>query len=113
MRKITSNYIFSPDLGLLKYGIIVIGSDNRIVEIIDTHGSITEIQGLEFYSGLVSVGRFEYSDLLKYSGKKEMFIEEVLGDILKDKPLIGLTIIEDVDFSNSKIKSSSKVKILI
>lgn len=111
MRKITANYIYTPDSGFLKFGIIVLDDDARIQDIIDTKGSIKEMQGLEFYSGLVSVGRIEKEEFLRYTEVVE--IEVVLRKILSGREPKGLTIFNDLDLANFLIKPTTTIKILV
>lgn len=55
-RKISAQYIFTGNSAPLKRGIIVINNDNEIVDLIDTHGSLPEIEKLEFYDGIITPG---------------------------------------------------------
>lgn len=52
MRKIAANYIFIPDYPLVKQGYVVI-EGKEVKEIVDTGGKVREIQGLEFYGGMI------------------------------------------------------------
>lgn len=111
MRKITANYIYTPDLGFLKYGIIVLDDNACVLDIIDTNGFMKEIQGLEFYSGLIVVGRIEKEEFLKYKGKLKLDV--FLHDILIGKEAYGLTIFKDVDLTNFLIKTTSSIDIIV
>ena len=67
MRKIASNYIFLPDCPLIKNGYVVCG-ENGTVKVVDTGGVMKEIQGLEFYGGLIVADYVrEYMTLLRES----------------------------------------------
>lgn len=55
-RKIAANYIFWPGRPLVKNGYIVVRGDGH-VEVKETGGRIWEIEGLEFYGGLIVPGR--------------------------------------------------------
>lgn len=112
MRKITANYIYSPDTGFLKFGIIEIDDRACIIEIVDTNGCIKEIQGLEFYSGLVVTGRIENPEFLKLKEQQDLRLNVLLENILATKQNEGLTILHDVDLTNFLIKSTSSVEIL-
>lgn len=56
MRKISASYVFTFVGSPLKNGIVVLSPDGTIVEVIDTQGRASEIQGLEHYSGLLVPG---------------------------------------------------------
>jgi len=56
MRKISASYVFTLVGSPLKNGIVVLNSNGTIVEVIDTQGRASEIQGLEHYSGLLVPG---------------------------------------------------------
>jgi cytosine/adenosine deaminase-related metal-dependent hydrolase len=56
MRKISASYVFTLAGSPLKNGIVVLDSDGTIVEVIDTKGRASEIQGLEHYSGVLTPG---------------------------------------------------------
>lgn len=113
MRKVSANYIYCPDYGFLKFGIIVLDDKGNIVELVDTRGSIREIEGLEFYSGLIVVGRIEALELEKYLEREDLMLEEILSELLEGKNKEGLSILSDVDLIDFKIRSSTKLKILI
>lgn len=55
MRKVAANYIFLPGYPLVKNGYVVL-SEERIIDVVDTGGVIKEIQGLEFYGGMIVAG---------------------------------------------------------
>lgn len=52
MRKIAANYICLPGFPLVKNGYVIL-EQGRVKEVVDTGGQIREIQGLEFYGGLI------------------------------------------------------------
>ena len=52
LRKIAANYIFVPGYPLVKNGYVVL-ENGRIADVVDTGGVILEIQGLEFYGGML------------------------------------------------------------
>ena len=80
MRKIAANYICLPGFPLVKNGYVIL-EQGRVKDVVDTGGRIREIQGLEFYGGLIvaayvaiyrrggkeyqGVGIWEGADLLK------------------------------------------------
>ena len=51
-RKIAANYIFLPGFPLVKNGYVV-WEDGEVTDVVDTGGRIREIQGLEFYGGMI------------------------------------------------------------
>lgn len=55
MRKIAANYIYLPGYPLVKNGYVVLDGD-EVKEVVDTGGTIREIQGLEFYGGMLVAG---------------------------------------------------------
>lgn len=106
LRKISSNYIFSHKLGLLKFGIIEISS-NGDINIIDTGGEICEIHSLEFYSGLLFVGEISIEQFSLLSCERSSF------DILFDSfEYIGSSVflLSNVDFVNKCFKLDSRIK---
>lgn len=52
MRKIASNYILLPGSPLVKNGYVVLDAI-CMTEVVNTGGVIREIQGLEFYGGMI------------------------------------------------------------
>ena len=70
MRKIAANYICLPGFPLVKNGYVIL-EQGRVKDVVDTGGRIREIQGLEFYGGLIVAayvaayqGRLEEGDLI-------------------------------------------------
>lgn len=55
VRKIAANYILLPGYSLVKNGYVLI-SEGQVIDVIDTGGQIREIQGLEFYGGMLVAG---------------------------------------------------------
>ncbi len=56
MRKLSAHYIFPAHRPPLKYGILVLDDEGRVVELIDTGGKLKEESNLEFYSGILIPG---------------------------------------------------------
>jgi aminodeoxyfutalosine deaminase len=56
MRKISANFVFPVSQKPLKNGIIILDDNGEIIELIDTHGNLTEIENLEFYNGILVPG---------------------------------------------------------
>ena len=85
MRRISANYIFTKN-NILKNGIVEIDSSNKILNIIDTLGSLKESRNLEFYNGIIVPGfinahcHLELSELHNKLEQKERlpsFIENI------------------------------------
>lgn len=112
MRKISANYVFSHDKGFLRFGIIEIDDKACIQNIIDTKGNMKEIQGLEFYSGLLVAGRITKEELLKLKEQRDVDLSVLLVKVLAAKSYEGLTVFHDVDLVNFFIKSTTSVEIL-
>ena len=56
MRYLSASYVFPVSSPPLKYGIICIDNDGRIVDIIDTDGKLEKRKKLEFYNGILVPG---------------------------------------------------------
>ena len=56
MRKIAANYIFPISREPLKNGILILNDDGRVSDIIDTGGTMQEMEHLEFYNGIIVPG---------------------------------------------------------
>lgn len=76
MRKIAANYICLPGFPLVKNGYVIL-EQGRVKDVVDTGGRIREIQGLEFYGGLI---------VAAYVAAYQERLEE--GDLLL--PMVGL-----------------------
>ena len=86
MRKLSAHYIFTSSGQPLKYGIIILDDDGRILDLIDTKGKLKEEANLEFYPGILAPGfvnahcHLELSHLLDTIPKKSGitgFIEQI------------------------------------
>lgn len=53
VRKISASYIFTLNGTPLKDGIVVVSDDGEIIDVIDVDGELSEIEGLERYSGIL------------------------------------------------------------
>ena len=76
MRKISANYIFPVSGAPLKNGIVVLDSNNVIIDLIDTKGYLKEIANLEFYNGIIVPGFVNSHCHLELSHLKEKFQEK-------------------------------------
>ena len=55
-RKISATYIYTLAGKILKNGIVVLEEQGTILDVIDTNGELSEIEGLEYYSGILCPG---------------------------------------------------------
>lgn len=55
-RKLSASYIFSAPSGFLKNGILILDSDNRVIDLVDTGGNLNEVAKLEHYNGILTPG---------------------------------------------------------
>ncbi len=95
MRRIAANYILLPGYPLVKAGYVVLDG-KKVVDVIDTGGKIREIQGLEFYGGMIIAGDLSGEiPLLKATANLLVAIEEIYsGKKVSDR---GLLIIKGAD----------------
>lgn len=56
MRKVSANYIYSPDRGFIKNGILKLEDDGAIISLEDTGAQLKEEAGLEHYNGIICPG---------------------------------------------------------
>lgn len=56
MRKLSAHYIFPSNRPPIKYGILVLDDEGRLIDIIDTGGKLKEESNTEFYSGILVPG---------------------------------------------------------
>jgi hypothetical protein len=52
-RKISATYIYTLAGKIIKNGIVVLDEQGTILDVIDTNGELSEIEGLEYYSGIL------------------------------------------------------------
>lgn len=77
LRKIAANYIFVPGYPLVKNGYVVL-ENGRIADVVDTGGVIQEIQGLEFYGGMLVTDMLLTMKIkLPPEGEMIPFLEEI------------------------------------
>lgn len=109
VRKIAANYIYLPDMALVKNGYVIL-SKNKI-EVVDTGEKITEIAGLEFYGGLI-VPDFvqQYVDRFQINAKILPVLDRIYLEHRVDFNRIA--IIEKVDLRELNWKRSAVVRLL-
>lgn len=109
-RKIAANYIFLPGFRLVKNGYVV-WEDGQGVEVVDTGGQIREIQGLEFYGGMI-VPDFicEYTGSWQVGEDLLALLEKIYSEAPGKK--YRLAVIEGADLRTLKWKEGGKVGLL-
>lgn len=110
MRKISANYIFLPAYPLVKNGYVV-WNEGIVVDVIDTGGVIKEIQGLEFYGGLLVAGFVKEYETRLRAGEN---ILTVLEDVYSEKSMDyhTLVLIEGADLINFKFRNNTVLRTL-
>jgi len=56
VRRLSAHYILPGDGRVLKYGILELDSEGRVLSLVDTGGTLRETQGLEFFNGVLVPG---------------------------------------------------------
>ncbi len=56
VRRLSAHYILPGDGRVLKYGILEMDSEGRVLSLVDTGGALSESHGLEFYNGVLVPG---------------------------------------------------------
>lgn len=109
-RKIAANYIFLPGFRLVKNGYVV-WEDGQGVEVVDTGGQIREIQGLEFYGGMI-VPDFIHEYTGSWPAGKDLLalLEKIYSEVPGKK--YRLAVIEGADLRTLKWKEGGKVGLL-
>ncbi len=97
MRKLSAHYIFPSSGHPLKYGIIIVDNNGRILDLIDTKGKLKEEANLEFYPGILAPGFVNAHCHLELS--------HMLGVIPKKSGIIGF--IEQI--SEKRIENKDKI----
>lgn len=76
MRKLSAHYIFTGTGKVLVKGIVVLSDDGIINDIIDTNGELSEMAGVEFYSGVLIPGFVNAHCHLELSHLRSVFSEK-------------------------------------
>lgn len=110
MRKIAANYLFFPGYPLIKNGYVVL-DHNDVKEVVDTGGIIREIQGLEFYGGLLVAG-WVCENKLSYTAGEPLlpFIEEIYRT--GRKKISGVALITGADLKTLTSRQGMQVTLL-
>ena len=97
MRKFSAHYIFPVNRLPLKYGILFLDDEGRVIDLIDTGGKLKEEANLEFYPGILLPGfvnthcHLELSHLLNCFPQKtgmSDFLDKVTMQRETDKEII-------------------------
>lgn len=109
-RKIAANYIFLPGFPLVKNGYAVC-EDGHLTDVVDTGGQIKEIQGLEFYGGMI-VPDFVSKYITRFYPGESLLV--VLDGIYSEvaKGFYTPAIIEGVDLKELKWRDGGKIRAL-
>lgn len=110
VRKIASNYIFLPGYPLMKNGYVYM-ENGRVKDVVDTGGVIREIQGLEFYGGMIVPGYVR--EALREAGVGDdllPLLERLYRERVTD--YCSLAIVEGADLSAFKILGTTVVRLL-
>lgn len=111
VRKIASNYVFLPGYPLLKNGYVVL-EESQIVDVVDRGGYIREIQGLEFYGGMLLAG-FVAESRIHYpeSGSLIDFFEKLYADSPDTKQ--GLSLLKGADLRRLVFQPGTMIERLV
>jgi aminodeoxyfutalosine deaminase len=135
LRKIAASYIFPVSSPPLKNGILILGDDGKILELVDTSGQLREEANLEFYNGILVPGFINAHCHLELSylhnkiergtglggfiGQVNILRKEIPGNILDEAEKADLNMLKEGivavgDISNGltsiEIKKNSKLK---
>ncbi len=113
MKRIVANYIYTPDTGFLRFGIVLIGNEGNIIEVIDANGQIQELHSMEFYSGLIVNCRISNEELMRYKECEHAKLEVVFKELFNKKPKEGLSLLTNVDFSSFSLKAQTTSRIIL
>lgn len=113
MRRLTANYIYTPEKGFLRFGIFVLDDKNNVVEVIDTKGQMQEMHSMEFHSGLLVNCRINNDDLLKYKSSQAGELSNILNELINEKSAVGFSILSDIDFAAFSLKNTSSARVII
>lgn len=109
-RKIAANYIFLAGYPLVKNGYVVC-EDGKEPEVIDTGGVMKEIQGLEFYGGMI-VPAFVCSRVKMFRDGENLLpvLEAIYSESGGECP--DLAIIEGAELRHLKWKAGGTIRLL-
>ncbi len=127
IRKLSAHYVFPISSPPVKFGILVIDSDKRSIELIERNDDFKEIASLEFYNGILIPG-FQnqshktslqlFDEIKAQFFKKESltlndaFSPDVMG-LFDFEMFAGVNLISGVDYTRMRLTTESQMKILI
>lgn len=106
MKKFTSNYVYSQETGLIRFGVIQV-DENVGLKVIDTGGEMKEIASLEFHSGILIVGEISEMNFASLLNEKSSF-EDLFKLIDNERNTVSL--LSNIDFENKCLKQDSRLK---
>ena len=106
MKKFTSNYVYSQETGLIRFGVIQV-DENVGLKVIDTGGEMKEIASLEFHSGILIVGEISEKHFVLLQKNISSF-EDLFKSI--DNERNTLSLLTNIDFENKCLKHDSRLK---
>ena len=139
MRKIAATYIFPVSSPPLKYGILILDDQEKILEVKDTGGKLHEEAGLEYYNGILVPGfvnaqghsrhsilsemkaiqekneKVTLQELIQQvtlNGAKALRKEDQLGSFEVGK-IPGVYLLEKADLHNLRLMPDTKVRRLV
>ena len=80
MRKITANYVYPVVSAPIKNAIIVLNDNDEIVDLINPNGKLKEIEGLEFYGGMIVPGFVDIFSLLSWANFSKNDFDLLVGN---------------------------------
>jgi aminodeoxyfutalosine deaminase len=89
LRKISASYVFTLSGEPIKNGIVIIDEHGTVVDVINPDNEVSEIEGLEFYSGILCPGFVNTHCHLELSHLKDKIAEKTgLPDFLRQIVLL-------------------------
>ena len=77
MRKISANFIYTPERGFIKNGILRVDKDGRIISLTDPGRKLKEEAGMEHYNGIICPGFINAHCHLELSHMKGQIPEHI------------------------------------
>lgn len=109
MRKIAANYILLPGYPMVKNGYVLL-EGQQVVDVVDTGGVLKEIQGLEFYGGMIVAG-FLFQERFELEGRFLPLLESVYEE--RGCECGGLSIITGADLVHFACLTGTSLRRLV
>lgn len=124
IRKISAHYVFPLSYPPVKFGILVVDSVKKTIDVIDRNSDFKEIASLEFYDGILVPGFVQqyqpYSVLFEEIKKKFLTSEELTLTEVFDSNIFGrfesndgVNLISGIDFARMRLNTDSQIKLLL